>query len=173
MTGRDNSSLSVGAMGAQSSLWGNWGGGCLVPPDSAPSRFLSIAWGTSLQASARGSSAPDEEHSCSVKGHEQRRLPLGGILIRSSHASPGLRTPSTLDLLPSHPLTTPLRKVLALWNQTLMNRTGQHRDALPADLIAEVLTGDADGARAGWAQDIHIEVVPFLDRRGKASGGHR
>jgi len=31
----------------------------------------------------------------------------------------------------------------------LMDRTGQHRDAMPADLIAEVLAGDADGTRAG------------------------
>jgi len=33
-----------------------------------------------------------------------------------------------------------------LGNQTLMNRVGQHRDAVPADLVAEVLAGDADGA---------------------------
>jgi len=30
-----------------------------------------------------------------------------------------------------------------------MDRTGQHRDAVPADLVAEVLAGDADGKRAG------------------------
>ena len=35
--------------------------------------------------------------------------------------------------------------MLALGNQTLMDRTGQHRDAVPADLVAEVLTGVADG----------------------------
>jgi len=33
--------------------------------------------------------------------------------------------------------------MLTLGNQTLMDRTGQHRDAVPADLVAEVLTGDA------------------------------
>ena len=88
-----------------------------------------------------------------MKGHEQRRLPLQGILIRCSHASSGLRTPSTPDLLLSHPLTTPLRKVLALGNQALMNRTGQHRDALLPDRVAEVLTGDADegGQRSSQA----------------------
>jgi len=53
-----------------------------------------------------------------------------------------------------------------------MDRTGQHRDAMPADLIAEVLTGDADGTRAGRTQDIHIQVVPILRRQHRASGGH-
>jgi len=38
--------------------------------------------------------------------------------------------------------------MLALGNQTLMDRTGQHRDAVPADLVAEVLAGDADGTGA-------------------------
>ena len=45
-----------------------------------------------------------------------------------------------------------------------MDRTGQHRDAVPADLIAKVLAGDADGTRAGRTQDIHIQVVPLLSR---------
>jgi len=31
----------------------------------------------------------------------------------------------------------------------LMDRTGQHRDAVPADLVAEVLAGDANGTRKG------------------------
>jgi len=39
--------------------------------------------------------------------------------------------------------------LLALGNQTLMDWTGQHRDAVPAHLVAEVLAGDADGTRAG------------------------
>jgi hypothetical protein len=52
--------------------------------------------------------------------------------------------------------------VLALGNQTLMNGAGQQGDAVPADLVAEVLAGEADGTRAGGAQDIHIQVVPFL-----------
>jgi len=34
--------------------------------------------------------------------------------------------------------------MLALGNESVMDRTGEHRDAMPADLIAEVLTGDAD-----------------------------
>jgi hypothetical protein len=34
--------------------------------------------------------------------------------------------------------------MLALGNQTLMNRTGEKGDAMPADLIAEVLAVDAD-----------------------------
>jgi len=54
--------------------------------------------------------------------------------------------------------------MVALGNQTLMDRTGEHRDAVPADLIAEVLAGDADGAGAGWFQDTPLQVVPLLSR---------
>lgn len=143
-------------MGARSSFGRIFGGagGILVPPKlTLQQGFVGIAWGASLLASARGFSVPYQEHSCSVKGHEQRRLPLQGILIRCSHVSPGFRTPSTPDFLPSHPLTTPLRKVLALGNQALMNRAAQHRDALVPDRVAEVLTGDADegGQRSSQA----------------------
>jgi len=46
--------------------------------------------------------------------------------------------------------------MLALGNQTLVDRAGERRDAVPADLIAEVLTGDADSARAGWFQDTRV-----------------
>ena len=52
--------------------------------------------------------------------------------------------------------------MLALGNQTLVDRTGEHGDAVPTDLVAEVLAGDADGTRAGRTQDIHIQVVPLL-----------
>jgi len=52
-----------------------------------------------------------------------------------------------------------------------MNRTGEHRDAMLADLVAEVLAGDADGTRAGRTQDIHIQVVPLL--RGQQRAGSR
>ena len=41
-------------------------------------------------------------------------------------------------------MSAPLGKVLALGNQTLVNRTGEQGDAVPADLVAEVLTGDTD-----------------------------
>ena len=44
-------------------------------------------------------------------------------------------------------------------DQTLMNRAGEQGDAVPADLVAEVLAGDADGARSGRAQDIPFQVV--------------
>lgn len=44
-----------------------------------------------------------------------------------------------------HPLGTPLGQVLPLRDQTPMNRAGQKGDAVPADLIAEVLAGEADG----------------------------
>ena len=62
--------------------------------------------------------------------------------------------------------------MLALWNQTLMDRTGQHRDAVPADLVAEVLAGDEDSARASRTQDIHIQVVRLLRGGHRASSGH-
>ena len=64
-------------------------------------------------------------------------------------ASPRLRTPPNRHLTPSDPLIAPLGQMLALGNQTLMDRTGEHRDAVPADLVAEVLAGDADSTRAG------------------------
>jgi hypothetical protein len=55
-----------------------------------------------------------------------------------------LRAPPNRHLPPSDPPRAPLGQVLALRNQTLMNRTGQQGDAVPADLIAEVLAGDTD-----------------------------
>jgi len=61
--------------------------------------------------------------------------------------------------------------MLALGNQTLMDRTGQHRDAVSAYLVAEVLAGDADGTRTGGTQDIRIQVVPLL--RGQQRAGSR
>jgi len=66
----------------------------------------------------------------------------------SKAVSPHLRTPRNRHLTPSNPLSTPLGQILALGNQTLMDRTGEHRDAVPADLVAEVLAGDADRASA-------------------------
>jgi len=62
--------------------------------------------------------------------------------------------------------------MLALGDQTLMDRIGQHRDAVPADLVAEVLAGDANGTRKGRTQDIHIQLVPLLRGKRRASGGH-
>jgi hypothetical protein len=58
------------------------------------------------------------------------------------------------NLPTSNPLITPLGQVLALGNQILMNRTSEHRDAVPADLVGEVLRNDVDGAIAGRTQDI-------------------
>jgi len=49
----------------------------------------------------------------------------------ASIASPRLRTPPNRHLTPSDPLSAPLGQMLALGNQTLMDRTGQHRDAVP------------------------------------------
>jgi len=46
-------------------------------------------------------------------------------------------------LPPSDPLSAPLGQVFALGDQTLMDRTGEHRHAVPAHLVAEVPAGDA------------------------------
>ena len=62
--------------------------------------------------------------------------------LRDHHPPSG--TPPNRHLLPSNPLRAPLGEVLALGNQTLVNRTGQQGDAVPSDLVAEVLTGDTD-----------------------------
>jgi len=69
-------------------------------------------------------------------------------IIRLQDASPRLRTPPNRHLTPSDPLSAPLGQVLALGNQTLMDWTGEHRVAVPTDLVAEVLAGDADRASA-------------------------
>ena len=67
-----------------------------------------------------------------------------GVHVDALKALPTLRTPPRNHLLPSDPLRTPLGQVLALGNQTLVNRTGEQGDAVPAHLVAEVLTSDTD-----------------------------
>ena len=49
------------------------------------------------------------------------------------------RAPTNHNLPPGHPPRTPPSQVLALGNQTLVNRAGQQGDAVVADLITEVL----------------------------------
>ena len=63
--------------------------------------------------------------------------------------------------------------MLTLGNESLMDRTGQHGHAVPTHLVAEVLTGDADGTGAGRGQDIHIQVVPLLRGQHRAGNRHR
>jgi hypothetical protein len=104
-----------------------------------------------------------------LRPREPTRNPVTAVAVQQS---PSLRAPTNRHLPPSNPLSAPLGQVLALGNQTLVHRAGQHSDALVPDLIAEVLAGDADGTRAGRAQNIHIEVVPLLGRRSRASNGH-
>jgi len=73
-------------------------------------------------------------------------------------------------------LTAHLVQVLTLGNESLMNRTGKQGDAVPADLIAEVLASHADLWGAGGFQDFDIQVVPLLGGGGRGhreSGGHR
>jgi hypothetical protein len=53
-----------------------------------------------------------------------------------------------------------------------MNGTGEQGDAVPADLVAEVLAGDADRPRAGWFEDIPLQVIPLLWVGQSGGGGH-
>lgn len=53
-----------------------------------------------------------------------------------------------------------------------MDRTGKKSDAVPTDLVTEVLAGHADPGGVGGFQDIDIQVVPLLSGNG-ASGRHR
>jgi len=53
-------------------------------------------------------------------------------------------------------------------NQTLMDGTGEQGDAVPADLVAEVLAGDADRPCAGWFEDIPLQVVQLPKGKGAA-----
>jgi hypothetical protein len=76
--------------------------------------------------------------------HSRHGVIAAGVRADTLKALPTLRDPPNRHLLPSNPLRTPLGQVLALRNQTLMNRTGQQGDAVPADLVAEVLAGDTD-----------------------------
>ena len=76
--------------------------------------------------------------------HSRHGVSAAGVQAHTLKALPTLRAPPNRHLLPSNPLRTPLGEVLALRNQTLVNRTGQQGDAVPADLVAEVLTGDTD-----------------------------
>ena len=77
-----------------------------------------------------------------------------------------LRTPPNRPLPPSNPLSAPLGQVRTLRNQTLMDGTGQHRDAVPADLIAEVLAGDADGTAAPTGCEVRQLRLPRGHCRG-------
>jgi hypothetical protein len=51
-------------------------------------------------------------------------------------------TPSNLP--PGHPPSTPPSQVLSRWNQTLMNRAGEHGDAVRAYLKTKVLASHTD-----------------------------
>ena len=69
----------------------------------------------------------------------------GRFVIRFQDASPRLRTPPLPNLPPRHPLSATLGQMLALGDQTLVDGAGQQGDAVPADLVAEVLAGDTHG----------------------------
>jgi hypothetical protein len=54
-----------------------------------------------------------------------------------------------------------------------MNRAGQQGDAVPADLVAEVLAGDADRPCAGWFEDIPLQVIPLFWMGQVTGNGHK
>ena len=60
--------------------------------------------------------------------------------------------------------------MLPLRNQTLVNRAGQQGDSVPADLVAEVLTGDADAGGTGWFEDIPLKELPLFSGSGRWHG---
>ena len=62
--------------------------------------------------------------------------------------------------------------MLSLRNESLMDRTGKKSDAVPTDLVTEVLAGHADPGGVGGFQDIDIQVVPLLSGNG-INSGHR
>jgi hypothetical protein len=94
-------------------------------------------------------------------------------IIRLQDASLTLRTPPTRHLLPCHPLRASLGQVLPLRNQTLMEGAGEQGDAVLPDLVAEVLAGDADRPRAGWFEDIPLQVIPLFWVGQVTGNGHR
>jgi hypothetical protein len=113
-----------------------------------------------------GSPIPPNVNSCSWQGCHQHRLLLPGTLIRCrwGYTSPRLWTPPNRHLPPSNPLTAPIGQMLALGNESLMNGAGQHRDAVPAHLVAKVLIRrhDRQGVNRMVRSDDSCSVLELL-----------
>ncbi len=60
--------------------------------------------------------------------------------------------------------------MLAMVDQSLVELTGEHRDAVDARVMPEPVAGHADLAAAGLEQHVLIEIGPLLNR-GFESGG--
>jgi hypothetical protein len=70
-----------------------------------------------------------------------------------------------------HPLSAPLGQVLALGDQTLMDRTGEHGDAMPADPVVVVLAGDGRHQSGRGAGHPHPgSPTPQQGSTGRAEG---
>jgi hypothetical protein len=54
-----------------------------------------------------------------------------------------------------------------------MDGAGQQGDAVPADLVAEVLAGDADRPSTGGFKDIPLQVIPLFWVGQVTGNGHR
>ena len=53
-----------------------------------------------------------------------------------------------------------------------MDGAGEQGDAVPADLVAKVLAGDADRPRAGWFEDVPLQVIPLFWVGQVSGNGH-
>ena len=62
--------------------------------------------------------------------------------------------------------------MLTLGYLTLVNGAGEEGDAVPADLVAKVLAGDADGTGGRRLQDAPLQVIPLLWVGQGAGSGH-
>lgn len=98
----------------------------------------------------------------STEDADQLRSKTSGQSNAPNIPHPASRPDQTPTLTPRNQLSTPLAQVLPLGNETLMNRAGQQRDAVPSDLVAEVLAGDADRTGGGRSQDTPLQVASLL-----------
>ena len=110
------------------------------------------------QTSRRSSRLPNRSKSL----HSRHKVIAESVQAETLRESCRLRAPPNHHLPPSDPLRAPLGQMLALGNQTLMNRAGQQCDAVLSDLITEVLAGDADTRGARWFKHVPLQVVPLF-----------
>ena len=83
---------------------------------------------------------------------------------RSTIPSHHARAPTHFRFPADHPVTAPLRQVLAVRNLTTLKTAGQQRVAVLVADIGEVLAGHTDARRPGALQTIN-EVRSFLFRQ--------
>ena len=101
---------------------------------------------------------------CECRQYEQQGGPKHSrrtVMGRWSHLTP------PQDTTPAESPAEPPTESTA-WSgarpagQTLVDGAGQQGEAVPADLVAEVLAGDADRPHAGGLEDIPLQVIPLF-----------